>query len=1072
MPPVLDSRQAATPYRVSAGDTLASIVERHRSREPELTWQLLAVLNWGTDDPIEVNRALIEIVGCAELREDPSQTVLDPARGTNPQILIPRILRRDGLATEQTHTIALRSLKPATAIGITRLDRWFIPGDETCDIHYYVEGLRERADKVDFEVYASHYAKATAQPDGDFLKFSFTELDIPIRRRRYVLRQARTAYQVPEWRGESEAADGALKPRPDQTRYINAAFSPYTILLRYFKAAADANARIRLDPFWVEFETPAGGEPRPRDESLRIRWRVSGTAKLKHGQIIVWDKDGVPIFRKPLAAGDLSEGNHEYFWQEGRNLARPEGMPYRVQIQAHTDMFTDDGLALAVAHTEVRLWCHAGTGRDPATVWDDPVSLELSIAPFCPPPPPPPSSVRFFKQKLAAAGYHPGPIDDDQNRNDFKVALKEFQRSWPVQKADGTWERLEAKGNLDDATKNQLRNLPPEQRPMFGDPASLADLTLADASARLADPSQELVVWVDDRHCYTESEANLPGVIRPPDKAALENYRGEMEIGDNRVAQDRNSIPRPWIPVQVLLPLLSKNDALDPSGTPPRVTPNMRHAIGPLRVDWTFAELPQDASGVPSPDKNHHRARRFIEDTVQTNCPETLGGRDCGGIRPQSTDAYYKAAFGFGPRRSLLPWLAYDDSGTKTICSLVHDDLGQASDKLHDSHVGAAGVYLRPSRIAGDGYVFCAQVSFKPLPGGNDFPNRAVLEKRYPKRPLARTAGLRVWRKTSFRGYIGWLPAPRAGWQATMDQAAQYYRPAYVHFVAENGNQVEEFPVADLITPDEYKQIVEGILKQPGSPYQNLDAQLSQGYVWPYLHHPHYGIEARNVNLNGFLTWLHNGFLDAGWRKYRAALLHALLRKVEIKYGRLRGHLLVEFSASPRLTLVQATCDQCGRTYTEVANDPTPGAAGGLSSRYVGRPCDRQNCGGTFQQVATSAMDMPLPAVGVALGACWLFDTREPAVWAHEIGHHRHLQHAQGSNTADPAPGAVTSQHDSAANPHLASAPHPHQRCWDRYCIMSYDRSQPQQFCGKCLLRNRGWAVETITPPAGNLEDP
>lgn len=1070
MPPVLDSRQAATAYRVSAGDSLAAIVGRHQSREPELTWQLIAVLNWGTDDPVEVNRALVEIVGCAELHEDPSQTVLDPARGTNPQILVPRIFRRDGLASEQTHTITLRKPKPATAIGITRLDRWFVPGDETCDIHYYVEGLRERADKVDFEVYASHYAKATPQPEGDFLKFSFTELDIPIRRRRYVLKQTRTAYQVPEWRGESEAADGALKPRPDQTRYINAAFSPYTILLRYFKAAADANARIRLEPFWVEFETPAGGAPRPRDDSLRVRWRISGTGKLKHGQIIVWDKDGVPVFRKPLAAGDLSEGDHEYFWQEGRNLARPEGMPYRVQIQAHTDMFTDDGLALAVAHTEVRLWCHADTAGEPAGLWNDPVSLDLSLAPFCPPPPPPADSVRFFKQKLAAAGYHPGPIDEDQSRNEFKAALKEFQRSCPVRKPDGTFGRLDSRGALDDATKEQLRNLPAEQRPLFGDPESLTDLTLADATTRLADPSRRLVVWVDDRHYYTESATYQQGVIRTPDKAALDNYRGAMAIGDDRVVKDRNSIPRPWIPVQVSLPLLSKNAPLHPSGSPPRVTDNMRRAIGPLRVDWIFDELPQDASGVPSPDKDHHRARRFVEETVQTNCPETIGGRDCGGIRPQDTDAYYKAPFGFGRRDSLLPWLAYDDSGTKTVCCLVHDDLGQAPEKLHESHLGAAGVYLRPSRIAGDGYVFCAQVSFKPLPGGSDFPNRAVLEKRYPKRPLARTAGFRVWRKSSWRAYIGWLPNPQAGWQNTMNRAAEYYRPAYVHFVPENGAQVEEFQVADLLTAAEFQQIVEKILKTAGSPYQNLDAQLSQGYVWPYLHHPHYGIQALDRNLASYVTWLRNGFLDTGWRKYRAALLHALLRKLEVKYGRLRGHLLVEFASSPRLTLVQATCNQCGRTYTEVANDPT--VPGGSSYRYVGQPCDRQKCTGTFQQAARRTMRrMPLPAVGVALGACWLFDTREPEVWAHEVGHHRHLEHAQGSDTATPAPGAVNSQHDSAANPHLASAPHPHQRGWDRYCIMSYDRSRPQRFCGKCLLRNRGWAVETITPPAGNLED-
>jgi hypothetical protein len=36
---------------------------------------------------------------------------------------------------------------------------------------------------------------------------------------------------------------------------------------------------------------------------------------------------------------------------------------------------------------------------------------------------------------------------------------------------------------------------------------------------------------------------------------------------------------------------------------------------------------------------------------------------------------------------------------------------------------------------------------------------------------------------------------------------------------------------------------------------------------------------------------------------------------------------------------------------------------------------------------------------------------------------------------------------------------------------MSYDKSQARVFCGKCLLRNRGWAVGQVANPAGNLQD-
>ncbi len=216
---------------------------------------------------------------------------------------------------------------------------------------------------------------------------------------------------------------------------------------------------------------------------------------------------------------------------------------------------------------------------------------------------------------------------------------------------------------LDDATKAELRKLPPERRPLFGDPESLADLTVAEASQRLTDPSRELIVWVDDRHSYTDPGTDASGPIQAPDRAALENYSRPMAIGDNRVAGDRNSIPRPCLPVRVCLPLLSKNDPLEPSGSPPRITDNMRRAIGPVRVDWTFMELPPDASHVPTPDKTRHRAHRSIQEIAKSNSPELIGGKDGGGIRPQNPDAYYKAPLGFGSRDSLLPWLAFDDSG-------------------------------------------------------------------------------------------------------------------------------------------------------------------------------------------------------------------------------------------------------------------------------------------------------------------------------------------------------------------------------------------------------------------------
>ncbi len=64
---------------------------------------------------------------------------------------------------------------------------------------------------------------------------------------------------------------------------------------------------------------------------------------------------------------------------------------------------------------------------------------------------------------------------------------------------------------------------------------------------------------------------------------------------------------------------------------------------------------------------------------------------------------------------------------------------------------------------------------------------------------------------------------------------------------------------------------------------------------------------------------------------------------------------------------------------------------------------------------------------------------------AHEIGHNLFLPHAPLPQTNIPG-GAIGSQHDQA----------------DMHCLMGYDDSQPLRFCGKCLLRLRGWSTTLL----------
>lgn len=60
-PDILHNRSVMVPYKVKDGDSIQSIAE-----SVGLTWKELAVLNWGTDVPEQINWYLVHYVGCTK----------------------------------------------------------------------------------------------------------------------------------------------------------------------------------------------------------------------------------------------------------------------------------------------------------------------------------------------------------------------------------------------------------------------------------------------------------------------------------------------------------------------------------------------------------------------------------------------------------------------------------------------------------------------------------------------------------------------------------------------------------------------------------------------------------------------------------------------------------------------------------------------------------------------------------------------------------------------------------------------------------------------------------------------
>src|SRR5215813_13858707 len=121
----------ATPHTVVADETLQNIVKtKCEAAVPPISVDEVALFNWGTKQPKEILRALVELIGCKEANEaDPAKSKLDPVRGLggSPKILLPKVFKIAGLALEKVHKLQAKLQLPATAIGITTLDKWFLP---------------------------------------------------------------------------------------------------------------------------------------------------------------------------------------------------------------------------------------------------------------------------------------------------------------------------------------------------------------------------------------------------------------------------------------------------------------------------------------------------------------------------------------------------------------------------------------------------------------------------------------------------------------------------------------------------------------------------------------------------------------------------------------------------------------------------------------------------------------------------------------------------------------------------------------------------------------------------------
>jgi hypothetical protein len=336
----------------------------------------VALFNWGTKDKREIRRALVELVGCSKLDDEPLKCELDPDLGPAKVIYAPKPWKPEQpLDLEKTHTLKIKRRFPVPAVSITKLKPWFKLGTESCDLEYMLEGVSARASKVDFEVHATHYYEIALTDPGD-ISLPKEPYEKPcdttneagttqVFQKKKVLEvndklPPTGAQAAPTWKGESEATKGILKKG---TTYEHFGCAPYQALVRYYKDDADAKAKLLLEPWGLRWKHKSGAPLDP--DSLVVTWTIADdNDKLERGQIQVWDKDDKLVFFAPLDKAKLRVakkydlgGDLQKKWDTS-TIDRTK-MPYRIQIQAHSGEDKEKGLALAVMPTLVRDYRYA-----------------------------------------------------------------------------------------------------------------------------------------------------------------------------------------------------------------------------------------------------------------------------------------------------------------------------------------------------------------------------------------------------------------------------------------------------------------------------------------------------------------------------------------------------------------------------------------------------------------------------------------------------------------------------------------------------------------------------------------
>jgi peptidoglycan hydrolase-like protein with peptidoglycan-binding domain len=491
----------------------------------------------------------------------------------------------------------------------------------------------------------------------------------------------------------------------------------------------------------------------------------------------------------------------------------------------------------------------------------------------------------------------------------------------------------------------------------------------------------------------------------------------------NRKLHAEDKMDRPFLPLEIEVKLLNKAN----SGV------SAPDAVGEVPVSWEVNDATEDASLIPATNPN---AQTYVKNAREIGAAATVAGAaridkngdnaldTFQGFRKSTAAAYVQSMFPNDAGSKLEPYKIdrYDKEsrgGTD-----FHQAIVKAWDDAtkHPRCKGRAGVYFRFSTKGGDDAKIRVALTFKKLP------NEKQLEadhKPFEANLFKETGRWTVWRRTRVSAYCSMIAAPpRASGSPNFATIAGHWKEAFIE-VENGGTPLQTLTYTTVVTDAVYKAAVLGMPATHRPPGVTNAASLT------YRPTAIYGGRAIAQN-NGETAQNYINRVRNTVRAWCVNPINAILKVIhdEARKTSPEGFVIFDFRLNDAVT---------GQDWNPALN----GGAGGFQpsanpavQNFIPSTSGYVRCAGAVTMNVDNSFNVN----------CYL---------CHECGHARFLYHHKfvpettppNSNTS-----ATPAQHDDR----------------QARCTMSYavPPDTPDQwrypFCGKCILRLRGWNVTPL----------